>query len=98
MKYQQSLSQSLIARVLYPFLPLKLDVIAFTHSTPLSSTIHYSTTPTMSDTAFRKIDIDALDEDVLSPSDLYDPDPRGPDGVLSDAKARSNEARGLVSK
>ena len=52
----------------------------------------------MSDTAFRKIDIDALDEDVLSPSDLYDPDPSGPDGVLSDAKARSNEARGLVSK
>lgn len=52
----------------------------------------------MSDTAFRKIDIDALDEDVLSPSELYDPDPRGPDGVLSDAKARSNEARGLVSK
>jgi actin related protein 2/3 complex subunit 5 len=52
----------------------------------------------MSDTAFRKIDIDALDEDVLSPSDLYDPDPRGPDGVLADAKSKSNEARGLVSK
>ena len=56
------------------------------------------TTNTMSDTAFRKIDIDALDEDVLSPSDLYDPDPRGPDGVLADAKSKSNEARGLVSK
>lgn len=52
----------------------------------------------MAEYAFRKIDIDALDEDVLSPSDLYDPDPRGPDGVLDDAKRRSNDARGLVSK
>lgn len=52
----------------------------------------------MSEYAFRKIDIDALDEDVLSPQDLYDPDPKGPDGVLADAKRRSNDARGLVSK
>ncbi|KIR25702.1 arp2/3 complex 16 kDa subunit [Cryptococcus deuterogattii 99/473] len=52
----------------------------------------------MSDYAFRKIDIDALDEDVLLPSDLYDPDPRGPDGVLEDAKRRSSEVRGLVSR
>ena len=65
--------------------------LSFTHST------HHNYN-TMSDTAFRKIDIDALDEDVLSPSDLYDPDPRGPDGVLADAKSKSNEARGLVSK
>lgn len=50
------------------------------------------------DTAFRKIDIDALEEDHLLPSDLYDPDPRGPDGVLADAQARSTEVRGLVSK
>jgi actin related protein 2/3 complex subunit 5 len=52
----------------------------------------------MSEYAFRKIDIDAYDEDVLLPSDLYDPDPRGPDGVTADAKQRSNEARGQVSK
>lgn len=52
----------------------------------------------MSDYAFRKIDIDALDEDVLLPSDLYDPDPRGPDGVLEDAKRRSADVRGLVSR
>ena len=52
----------------------------------------------MSDTAFRKIDIDALDEDVLLTSDLYDPDPRGPDVVTSEAKQKSTEARGLVSK
>jgi actin related protein 2/3 complex subunit 5 len=51
----------------------------------------------MSDTAFRKIDIDALDEDVLSPSDLYDPDPRGPDGVLADAKSKSNKPSGTGS-
>jgi hypothetical protein len=36
------------------------------------------------DTAFRKIDIDQYDEDRLVPSDLYDPDPRGPDGVLAE--------------
>ncbi|RSH86785.1 uncharacterized protein EHS24_005057 [Apiotrichum porosum] len=48
--------------------------------------------------AFRKIDIDALDEDALLPSDLVDPDPRGPDGALSDARARSTETRNLVSK
>lgn len=48
--------------------------------------------------AFRKINIDALDEDVLLPSDLVDPDPRGPDGVLADAKRRSGDVRGLVSK
>jgi hypothetical protein len=50
------------------------------------------------DGAFRKINIDLLEEDVLLPSDLYDPDPRGPDGVLADAKNRSGEVRGLVSK
>ncbi|KAL7421655.1 arp2/3 complex subunit [Cryptotrichosporon argae] len=52
----------------------------------------------MSEYAFRKIDIDALDEDVLLPTDLYDPDPRGPDGALGEARARSTETRGLVSK
>lgn len=63
--------------------------------------LHHTHPPTASmssEYAFRKIDIDALDEDVLSPQDLYDPDPRGPDGVLADAKRRSNDARGLVSK
>jgi hypothetical protein len=50
------------------------------------------------DGAFRKINIDLLEEDVLLPSDLYDPDPRGPDGVMADARNRSGEVRGLVSK
>jgi len=48
--------------------------------------------------AFRKIDIDALDEDVLLPSDLYDPDPRSPQEVGSAATQKAGEARGLVSK
>ncbi|RXK35997.1 arp2/3 complex 16 kDa subunit [Tremella mesenterica] len=52
----------------------------------------------MAEYAFRKIDIDALDEDVILPSDLYDPDPRGAQGVLDDAKRKSTEARGLVSR
>ena len=52
----------------------------------------------MAEYAFRKIDIDALEEDVLLPSDLYDPDPRGPDAVNAEAKQKSTEARGLVSR
>jgi hypothetical protein len=52
----------------------------------------------MSEYAYRKIDIDALDEDVILPSDLYDPDPRGVQGVLSEAQRKSGEVRGLVSK
>ncbi len=52
----------------------------------------------MAEYAFRKIDIDALDEEVLLHSDLYDPDPRGPDAVNAEAKQKAGEARGLVSK
>lgn len=63
---------------------------------PLSTQLPQSN-PTM-DGAFRKINIDLLEEDVLLPSDLYDPDPRGVEGVLADAKNRSGEVRGLVSK
>ena len=48
--------------------------------------------------AFRKIDIDALDEDILVPSDLYDPDTRSPEEVGSAATQKAGEARGLVSK
>lgn len=50
------------------------------------------------DTAFRKIDIDALEEDVLLPSDLYDPDPRGAAGVLEEARAKSGDVRGSISR
>lgn len=51
----------------------------------------------MSEYAFRKIDIDALDEDTLLTSDLVIPDPRGPAQVLTDAKKKSQDVRGLVS-
>ncbi|BEI85145.1 hypothetical protein CcaverHIS002_0505460 [Cutaneotrichosporon cavernicola] len=48
--------------------------------------------------AYRKIDIDALEEEILLPSDLYEPDPRGPDGAYAEAQHRSQECRNLVSK
>ncbi|KAG6911565.1 hypothetical protein DXG01_011867 [Tephrocybe rancida] len=40
------------------------------------------------DTAFRKIDIDQYDEDILHESELYDADPRDPSQVLEEAKQR----------
>ncbi|KAF8529094.1 actin-related protein 2/3 complex subunit 5 [Hysterangium stoloniferum] len=52
----------------------------------------------MTDTAFRKIDIDAYDEDVLSESELYEPDPRDPATVLSDAKQKQSAVRSALSR
>lgn len=52
----------------------------------------------MSDTAFRKIDIDALDEDTLQEHELYDPDPRDPQTVTSDAKGKTAQVRNSLSK
>jgi actin related protein 2/3 complex, subunit 5 len=49
-------------------------------------------------TAFRKIDIDAYDEDVLLESELYEPDPRDPATVLNDAKQKANTVRSLLAK
>ena len=48
--------------------------------------------------AYRKIDIDAYDEDVLLESDLVEPDPRDPATVLSETKAKSTQLRGFLSK
>jgi len=48
--------------------------------------------------AFRKIDIDAYDEDVLLESDLVDPDPRDPATILAEAKSKSSQVRGFLSK
>jgi actin related protein 2/3 complex subunit 5 len=53
---------------------------------------------TMADTAFRRIDVDKLEEDVLLATELYDPDPRGPDGALADAKAKVGQVRTALSK
>lgn len=52
----------------------------------------------MADTAFRKINIDLYDEDILLPTDLYDPDPRAPSQVLADAQEKSRAVRGSLSK
>ncbi|TFK47123.1 arp2/3 complex [Heliocybe sulcata] len=48
--------------------------------------------------SFRKIDIDAFDEDVLLETELYDADPRDPAQVLDDAKAKAAAVRSSLSK
>jgi actin related protein 2/3 complex subunit 5 len=52
----------------------------------------------MADTAFRKIDIDAYDEDVLQESELYEPDPREFAQVLGDAKQKAVQVRSSLAK
>ena len=47
---------------------------------------------------FRKIDVDAYDEDVLLETELYDPDPRGPQQVIEDAKAKAASVRTSLAK
>ena len=48
--------------------------------------------------SFRKIDIDAYDEDVLAESELYTPDPRPPAQVLADAKEKATAMRGILAR
>jgi len=50
------------------------------------------------DQAFRKIDIDIYDEDVLQESELYEADPRDPAEVLEDAKQRQAAVRSFLAK
>ncbi|KAI0045179.1 arp2/3 complex subunit [Auriscalpium vulgare] len=50
------------------------------------------------DVNFRKIDIDAYDEDVISEGELYEADPRDPGQVLEDAKAKAAAVRSSLSK
>ncbi|KAA1466820.1 arp2/3 complex subunit [Dentipellis sp. KUC8613] len=50
------------------------------------------------DVNFRKIDIDAYDEDVLLESELYEPDPRDPAQVIEEAKAKAVAVRSSLSK
>ena len=52
----------------------------------------------MAETNFRKIDIDAYDEDVLVETELYNPDPRGPAQILSDTKQKTSAVRSALSK
>ncbi|KZT55370.1 Arp2/3 complex 16 kDa subunit ARPC5 [Calocera cornea HHB12733] len=50
------------------------------------------------DTAFRKINIDKYDEDILLPAELYDPDPRTPAQVLADARQKSAAVRACLTR
>ncbi|KAI9509899.1 arp2/3 complex subunit [Russula earlei] len=50
------------------------------------------------DVKFRKIDVDAYDEDVLLETELYDPDPRDPQQVIEETKARAAAVRSSLSK
>ena len=50
------------------------------------------------DISFRKIDIDAYDEDILLETELYDPDPRGPQQVIQDSKAKAASVRTSLAK
>lgn len=52
----------------------------------------------MADRAFRKIDIDAYDEDVWMDSELYEPDPRSPGQLLNDARQKQTAVRTCLSK
>ena len=48
--------------------------------------------------AFRKIDIDAYDEDALHESELYEADARDPAQVLDEARQRQAAVRSSLAK
>lgn len=48
--------------------------------------------------AFRKIDIDVYDEDVIAEEELYDADPRDPAQVLANTKAKAGTVRSALAK
>jgi len=50
------------------------------------------------DVNFRKINIDVYDEDVLLEAQLYDPDPRGPQQALDEAKAKAASVRTSLAR
>lgn len=50
------------------------------------------------DQAFRKIDIDAFDEDALQESELFEADSRDPGQVLEEARARQTSVRSFLAK
>ena len=52
----------------------------------------------MADTAFRKIDIDVYDEDVLQEEELVTADTRSPVQVLEDARQRQTAVRGALAR
>lgn len=48
--------------------------------------------------AFRKIDIDIYDEDVLQESELYDADPRNASQALAEAKQKQVAVRTSLAR
>lgn len=52
----------------------------------------------MAEGAFRKLNVDQYDEDRVLEHELYDPDPRGPEMVLSVAKQKQSEVRSLLQR
>jgi len=50
------------------------------------------------ETAFRKIDIDKYDEEVLRDEDLYDADPRDPSQILEEARQRQAAVRSSLAR
>ncbi|KAL0579944.1 arp2/3 complex subunit [Marasmius crinis-equi] len=50
------------------------------------------------DVNFRKIDIDAFDEEVLGEADLYEEDPRGPAQALEEAKQKQTAVRSSLAR
>ena len=65
---------------------------------PGNPDFNFDHSPTQMTDNFRKIDIDAFDEDVLLESDLVEPDPRDPGQVLADVKGKNSALRGYISK
>ena len=52
----------------------------------------------MSEGAFRKLDVDQYDLDRVLPSELYDPDPRGPAEVLRITKGKAVDCRSFLQR
>ncbi|GAA5907448.1 hypothetical protein JCM5296_006911 [Sporobolomyces johnsonii] len=57
-----------------------------------------ASTAALSGIPFRKIDIDQYDEDRVLPEELYHPDPRPPQQVLTDTQAKDRAVRGLLQR
>ncbi|KAH0590917.1 hypothetical protein H2248_001032 [Termitomyces sp. 'cryptogamus'] len=58
----------------------------------------FSANKEIMEAAFRKIDVDQYDEDVLQESELYDTDPREPSQVLEEAKQRQVVVRTSLAR
>ncbi|CAH7668759.1 actin-related protein 2/3 complex subunit 5 [Phakopsora pachyrhizi] len=50
------------------------------------------------DNNFRKIDIDAYDDDLLTEQELYDQDHRSPEQILNEAQSKTTQARSYLTR